>query len=364
MIFVNVKLCLMKIVVGRNPSSDYVVFDPQKRVSRIHAELEFKDGKYFITDVGSSNGTYINGKKIEPRKKFLLPADAKVTLSTDYVLDYVMAFKQMQKDDDSTKLFEKNIKFDNEKTIFSDGNKTVVFDTKKTSFGDLMQMDKNPYLSIGRTPENNIVFDNTSISRKHCQIKLMAPMIIEVVDLNSTNGTFADDVRLEPDKKYQFSSSVILRLGNSTFVDLKKIFKEKIEIIKKPQAQPSPSQSKPKDFSATKEEIDEFNKLEKLWSEYQERMHEANGAMGNYSIGGAVISGAAHFLGPVGIVVGIGASIFARYLGMQKSNNIRNDVNYEEAFLVAYSCPRCEESFQKKPWVTIRDCSKCKTKFR
>jgi ribosomal protein L37AE/L43A len=53
-----------------------------------------------------------------------------------------------------------------------------------------------------------------------------------------------------------------------------------------------------------------------------------------------------------------------RYLGAQKSKEIKTDLNYENMFLVTYACPRCSESFQKRPWVTIRDCNKCKIKFR
>jgi ATP adenylyltransferase/5',5'''-P-1,P-4-tetraphosphate phosphorylase II len=46
------------------------------------------------------------------------------------------------------------------------------------------------------------------------------------------------------------------------------------------------------------------------------------------------------------------------------SNEIRKDATFEDQFLQMYACPRCNESFQKKPWITIRDCFKCKTKYR
>ena len=363
----------MKVIVGRNPACDYVVFDPKNRVSRRHAEIEKNSMGFFITDLGSSNGTFVNGVKIQKELKIKLQPTDKVTLSIDYPLDFNSILKDKPIDDDATKLFsgstKQSVKFDDEKTVFSDGAKTIVFDTKKTCMGDLLQMDTNPYLSVGRADSNNVVMEGSSISRQHCKIKLLAPMIVEIVDSGSANGTFADDVKLEPNKKYQFSSSVVIKLGHGTLLDLKKIFKDKIEIIKKIQhnnipTDPKPEQKVQKDLNATPQEMEEFNELEKLWKDYHERMQEAGTAVGNYSIGGAIVGGVAHLLGPVGIVVGIGASIFARYLGMQKSNNIRNDVNYEDAFLVAYSCPRCEESFQKKPWITIRECVKCKTKYR
>ena len=57
-------------------------------------------------------------------------------------------------------------------------------------------------------------------------------------------------------------------------------------------------------------------------------------------------------------------SLGAKLLIDMKYNKINLDHFYEDEFLQAYACPRCHESFQKKPWVTIRDCFKCKLKFR
>lgn len=51
------------IVLGRDPAlSNFVL--PDERVSRIHAMVLFKDGQYQVKDLNSSNGTYLNGRKI------------------------------------------------------------------------------------------------------------------------------------------------------------------------------------------------------------------------------------------------------------------------------------------------------------
>lgn len=42
-----------------------VSFPDNTNISRHHAEIEFKDGKFVVTDLGSSNGTTINGQRIE-----------------------------------------------------------------------------------------------------------------------------------------------------------------------------------------------------------------------------------------------------------------------------------------------------------
>ena len=51
------------IVVGRAVTSDFAVVDPT--VSRRHAELAVTPDGVHVTDAGSSNGTYVNGVKID-----------------------------------------------------------------------------------------------------------------------------------------------------------------------------------------------------------------------------------------------------------------------------------------------------------
>lgn len=50
-------------VIGRSPSSDIIL--DEAKVSRRHAEIRQVNGHYVITDLGSSNGTIIKGKKID-----------------------------------------------------------------------------------------------------------------------------------------------------------------------------------------------------------------------------------------------------------------------------------------------------------
>ena len=52
-----------KMVVGRAPTSDIPVFDAT--ISRRHAELLCDDKSVQVRDLGSSNGTFINGSRIE-----------------------------------------------------------------------------------------------------------------------------------------------------------------------------------------------------------------------------------------------------------------------------------------------------------
>src|SRR5690348_7616645 len=51
------------LIVGRAPTCDLPVFDPT--ISRRHAELRSIDSTLHLRDLGSSNGTFVNGEKVD-----------------------------------------------------------------------------------------------------------------------------------------------------------------------------------------------------------------------------------------------------------------------------------------------------------
>jgi len=58
-------------LIGRDPYCDIVLNDPM--VSRQHARIDYQQGQWFITDLGSKNGTYVNGYPVE--QQMLNPGD-------------------------------------------------------------------------------------------------------------------------------------------------------------------------------------------------------------------------------------------------------------------------------------------------
>ncbi|MGD2179475.1 MAG: FHA domain-containing protein [Anaerolineae bacterium] len=51
-----------RMTIGRSVDCDIVL--PKRQVSRYHARIERDDGGYLLRDLGSKNGTYVNGQEV------------------------------------------------------------------------------------------------------------------------------------------------------------------------------------------------------------------------------------------------------------------------------------------------------------
>jgi hypothetical protein len=51
-----------RLLLGRSPACELVFSDDT--VSRRHAELRIVDGRWMLRDLGSSNGTWVNGRRV------------------------------------------------------------------------------------------------------------------------------------------------------------------------------------------------------------------------------------------------------------------------------------------------------------
>src|SRR5271167_3514247 len=76
-----------EINVGRVQGNDLML--PKGNVSKHHARLLFRDGRFIVTDLKSTNGTYVNGRKI---------SQATIVREGDkiYVGDFVLRLETVQ----------------------------------------------------------------------------------------------------------------------------------------------------------------------------------------------------------------------------------------------------------------------------
>ncbi len=81
---VNFRLKSNKAIIGRDPDCD-VQLGEDFYVSRHHAQITFEAGKYFVEDLGSKNGTKLNGSQIIAREP-LKPGDIITIGQTHFVV--------------------------------------------------------------------------------------------------------------------------------------------------------------------------------------------------------------------------------------------------------------------------------------
>jgi len=73
---------------------------------------------------------------------------------------------------------------------------------------------KGRRLTVGREGDNDLVLDQAGVSRHHARIEFDG-MKYQVIDLNSTNGTFVADVKLLPGVPEEWKPDKPLRIGGS-----------------------------------------------------------------------------------------------------------------------------------------------------
>lgn len=73
-----------QLIIGRDAASGVAINDAE--VSRKHARLTFQGGKYVLEDLGSTNGTFVNGQRLVS-STVLKPGDV-VSLGEQIVLMY------------------------------------------------------------------------------------------------------------------------------------------------------------------------------------------------------------------------------------------------------------------------------------
>lgn len=100
-------------LIGRNPQCDLVLNSPE--VSRVHGRIFYKEGQYFFTDLGSTDGSQVNSEEAKTNQNFLLATNDIIRIG-DFILlidevnsDQVSAVHQLKNDSvaESTQLHQR-----------------------------------------------------------------------------------------------------------------------------------------------------------------------------------------------------------------------------------------------------------------
>lgn len=200
-----------KNTIGRQDDNSIVL--NEVTVSRHHASITYEKGSFTIEDLGSSNGTFINGEKIGPGKHVISIGDRLRFGSTEFVLS---SEKPSSKDIEKKSPSRSNRVGGKSNLHTMDAVPAYAKAFLVDAEGKHSHPLNNGETKIGRSLVNDITIDNITVSNHHAVI-IEEDGKYAVKDLGSTNGTVVNGVKVEV--RYLRSDDVI------QFGDVKYVFK-------------------------------------------------------------------------------------------------------------------------------------------
>lgn len=179
------ELAKSSISIGRATTNDIIIDD--EKISRSHAQLLFGEQGVDLVDLKSTNGTWVNGKRIERAE--LTPKDT-ISLGSQklrYLLDepseelgITVIDTQMQLDQTINEEFLP--------VVVNETNKPslLVFGGERTWNIDLHNIDR---VTIGRDENCEVFIESSNVSRRHAEVQQRGAAYL-LKDLGSTNGTW------------------------------------------------------------------------------------------------------------------------------------------------------------------------------
>ncbi|MBM0744883.1 FHA domain-containing protein (plasmid) [Phormidium sp. CLA17] len=70
-------------IIGRCDTCDLILDSPV--VSSVHGRIQFSEGEYYFVDLGSRNGSFVNGKDVQPNQRELLQLGDLLQLAETYL---------------------------------------------------------------------------------------------------------------------------------------------------------------------------------------------------------------------------------------------------------------------------------------
>ncbi|KAL8151610.1 hypothetical protein V2J09_021418 [Rumex salicifolius] len=78
------------VIVGRVPDKAGLVI-PVATVSGVHARFDKRQGNLYVTDLNSTNGTYVNERKLNPGQEFPVPPGSRITFGDTHLAIFLVS---------------------------------------------------------------------------------------------------------------------------------------------------------------------------------------------------------------------------------------------------------------------------------
>ena len=195
------------LTIGRAPDNALCLSDDLS-VSRYHAQIAVTSNEYVITDVGSSDGTYLNGQRLSPQVPHRLSNGDVVTMGTEFELKFVAPEVDVQP-------AANVVPQPQYKTVL--GADVGFRDLPANQPAQELNLQGKSEFRFGRDPNNDLVIDHPSVSRHHSQVRFENGSYT-IFDLTSTNGTYVNDQPCPQDDRMPIQSGDRICLGRENKV--------------------------------------------------------------------------------------------------------------------------------------------------
>jgi pSer/pThr/pTyr-binding forkhead associated (FHA) protein len=186
-------------VVGRE--ADVQIADA--KVSRRHASVANNSGELTVEDLGSTNGTEVNGDKLAAGEKRRIVAGDKISFGGI----------EMQVSMPGAKPGTATQTIASNKTSVMDSKPAVEAAPATLICGENRYPLRNGPNVFGRRDGNDVVIPDPYVSGKHGQIEITDEGVF-LTDLGSSNGTFVNEAKLAPNMRTQVGPEDVVRLGS------------------------------------------------------------------------------------------------------------------------------------------------------
>jgi len=213
----------MSLSVGRLSRNDIVINN--LAVSENHAQIVHKGDKFYIEDLNSTNGTFVNKKQITSHSHMLKDKDI-ITIGKHEIVFNVsdeIGSEHLETPKSSKELNPKGKTMALDTAAYQNIMEKNIYDPNRATllifrFRDkqirkyILKHDKQ--LAIGRLPDNDIVIENDAVSGHHARV-FSRDNEFYIEDLNSTNGTFVHKKRIT---SHRLKDEDIITIGKHELV--------------------------------------------------------------------------------------------------------------------------------------------------
>jgi len=188
--------------IGRQEGN--VIRLTERNVSRKHARLYKENGEFFIEDLKSYNGVFVNSERI--KDKVSLKSGDNIQIG-----DYRLIFREVSTvEAEESVIIKETIKPPLPRVASAlPGEKPKLIVINGPRPGWVINLDEGETI-IGRNENVTIVIDEPSVSREHAKI-ILKEDYCKIMDLGSSNGVKINGIAI---KEHYLSHGDTIELGN------------------------------------------------------------------------------------------------------------------------------------------------------